>query len=125
MSVKTAVRIVSGTLVVLALSLVVGAHTKLEKSVPADGATLTAAPSSVELVFNEKPDVKLTKIAVTGPSGKVALGPAHSMSEKSVMTAVTGPLADGKYAVTWQTSGDDGHVVKGAFSFSVKQTTTK
>ena len=125
MKTKTALRFVSVALVTLALSLAAGAHTKVEKTTPADGATLTAAPASVEIVFNEKPDVKLTKITVTGPSGKVKLGPTHSMSEKSVMAAITGPLPDGKYAVAWQTSGDDGHVVKGAFSFSVKQTTTK
>jgi methionine-rich copper-binding protein CopC len=31
-----------------------------------------------------------------------------------------GKLADGQYVVSWQTAGDDGHVSKGDFSFSVK-----
>ena len=121
MSRKNAMRVVSLAVVVFGLSMVAGAHTKLTKSIPADGATV-AALASVELVFNEAADVKLTKIEVAGPSGKVELGPAHSMSPKSVMAIVTGKMEDGKYAVTWQTAGDDGHVVKGEFSFSVKHT---
>jgi methionine-rich copper-binding protein CopC len=112
---------VSLTLVALALSMTTHAHAKLEKTTPADATTLTTAPTSIELVFNEGVDVKLTKIAVTGVSGKVALGPVHSMSEKSVMVAITGTVPDGKYSVAWQTSGDDGHVVKGEFGFMVKQ----
>ena len=64
---------------VLTLTAWAQAHTKLEKSEPADGATLTTPPTSVQLFFNEKPDLKVTKVDITGPSGKVELGPAHSM----------------------------------------------
>jgi methionine-rich copper-binding protein CopC len=112
---------VSLTLLALALSMTVHAHAKLEKTRPADMATLTSAPPSIELVFNEAPDAKLTKIEVTGTSGKVKLGPVRSTSEKSVMAAITGTIPDGKYTVAWRTSGDDGHVVKGEFGFTVKQ----
>lgn len=105
----------------MALTAIVVAHAKLEKATPADGATVAAAPSNVELVFNEALDLKLTKIDVTGPSGKVELGPVHSTAAKSVMARVNAKLEDGKYTVSWQTAGDDGHVVKGEFSFTVKQ----
>lgn len=122
MRLNTAIRFVLLSGVMFALPAVVGAHTKLEKSIPANGAVLTAAPPSVELVFNEAPDVKLTKIEITGPSGKLELGPVHSMAKKSVMATINGKMADGPYHVAWQTAGDDGHVVKGEISFTVKQT---
>lgn len=103
----------------VAVTTLVQAHTHLEKSEPADGATLTAAPTTVQLFFNEKPDLKVSKVEVTGPSGKVALGPAHSMAEKDLMAAITGTLANGKYTVSWQAAGKDGHVAKGEFSFTL------
>jgi methionine-rich copper-binding protein CopC len=105
----------------LALSVWVQAHTKLEKSVPADGATVTTSPTSVQLFFNEKPDLKVTKVEITGPSGKVELGPAHSMAEKDIMADVKGTLGNGKYTVAWQAAGTDGHVRKGEFSFTVQK----
>ena len=97
------------------------AHTKLQKSEPADGATLTAAPTSVQLFFNEKPDPKVSKVTLVGPAGNVELGPAHSMAEKDLMAAVKGALGNGKYTVNWQTAGKDGHVLKGSFSFTVQK----
>lgn len=106
---------------VMTLSASVMAHTKLEKSEPADGATLATAPTMVQLFFNEKPDLKVSKVEVSGPSGKVELGPAHSMADKDIMAAIKGSLGNGKYTVSWQTAGKDGHVRKGTFSFTVQK----
>ena len=103
-----------------ALSVVLVAHMKVEKTEPANGATLTTAPPHVQLWLTEKPDLKVTKVELSGPSGKVTLGPAHTMSEKTLMAAVTGKMPDGKYTVSWQTAGNDGHVQKGSFAFTVK-----
>ena len=63
----------------------------------------------------------MTKVDITGPSGKVELGPAHSMADNDIMAAIKGPLGNGKYTVNWQAAGKDGHVQKGAFSFSVQK----
>jgi methionine-rich copper-binding protein CopC len=35
---------------------------------------------------------------------------------------VDGATPDGTYTVSWQTAGDDGHVQKGDYTFSVRQT---
>jgi methionine-rich copper-binding protein CopC len=107
---------------VLVVTAVAQAHTKLEKSEPADGATLSEAPAMVHLFFNEKPDLKVSKVTVTGPSGNVELGAAHSMADKDIMAGIKGSLPNGKYTVNWQTAGKDGHVIKGAFSFTVRKT---
>jgi methionine-rich copper-binding protein CopC len=97
------------------------AHTKLEKSEPADGATLSSAPAAVQLFFNETPDLKVSKVELAGPSGKVELGPAHSMADKDIMAAIKSPLGNGKYTVSWQAAGKDGHVQKGTISFTVQK----
>ena len=104
-----------------ALTAWMSAHTKLEKSDPADGATVTKAPTMVQLFFNEKPDLKVSKVEITGPSGKVELGPAHSMADKDIMAAIKGTLGNGKYTVNWQAAGSDGHVEKGVLSFTVQK----
>jgi methionine-rich copper-binding protein CopC len=118
---RTIARAVVSALVVLALSTLVQAHTKLEKSDPADGATLTTSPKWVQLFFNEKPDLKVSKVELTGPSGKVELGAAHSMADKDIMSTIDRTLDSGKYTVSWQTAGKDGHVIKGSFSFTVSR----
>lgn len=112
--------IVAILLIAGALSTLVLAHTHLEKTEPADGAALKTAPAHVALWFNEKPDPIVSKIAVAGPSGAVEMGAIHSMSDKSMMSDFKGHLSDGDYVVKWQAAGDDGHVSKGEFKFSVK-----
>lgn len=107
-------------LVSVALSVVLQAHMKVEKTEPANGASLNAPPPHVQLWLTEKPDLKVTKLELEGVSGKIELGPAHMMGDKTLMAAVTGKMADGKYTVNWQTAGNDGHVQKGTFAFTLK-----
>jgi methionine-rich copper-binding protein CopC len=113
-------RTVLAVLIAIAFSALILAHTHLEKTEPVDGATLKAAPAHVELWFNEKPDLTVSKITIGGPAGAVAVGPTHLMSDKSITADVRGQLSDGEYLVSWQAAGDDGHVSKGEFRFSVK-----
>jgi len=101
------------------LSVAVLAHNHLEKTMPTDGASLTTAPDHVELWFAEKPDLAVTKLDAMGPSGMVDLGPVHVIAKDSIGASFKAKLAGGKYVVNWQTAGDDGHVSKGDFSFSV------
>jgi methionine-rich copper-binding protein CopC len=110
-----------GAALALAAVTTVAAHTRLQKSVPASGATVAAPPVSISLVFNEKVDVAASKVVLTGPSGAVALAAPHAMGDTQVMAPITGTLADGSYTVAWQTAGKDGHVVKGQFAFVVKR----
>jgi methionine-rich copper-binding protein CopC len=116
-------RTVIGAVVAIALtagSASVAGHAKLEKSEPAAAATVTTTPAHLQLWFNEKPDLKVTKITLSGPAGQVEVGPAHSKGEKTIMTDITGKMPDGKYSVSWQTAGKDGHVQKGTFAFNLK-----
>jgi methionine-rich copper-binding protein CopC len=96
-------------------------HNKLEKSAPAADEKLAAAPKEIRLWFQEKPEAALTTIAVVGSdSTKVATGKVHTTDDPlSVAAAVTGPMAPGGYFVRWKTSGKDGHVIKGSYSFRI------
>jgi methionine-rich copper-binding protein CopC len=95
------------------------AHNRLLKTEPAAQAALKTAPARVQFWFFEKPDLKITKITVKGPAGAVDVGPAHAVSEKVVAADFKGKLPAGAYTVNWQTAGDDGHVSKGEFGFTV------
>jgi methionine-rich copper-binding protein CopC len=98
------------------------AHAKLEKTQPASGMTVSAPPPQIQLSFDEEVDVKVSKIEMMGPAGKIALGPTHLMGPKSLVAVITGKLADATYTVVWQTAAaDDGHVSKGDFKFTLKQ----
>src|SRR5215510_13927670 len=104
----------------VAVVAVLQAHMKIEKTEPAEGATLAAPPPHLQFFLSEKPDLKVTTVELVGASGKVELGPAHMMGAKTLMAPITGKMADGKYTVNWQTAGDDGHLQKGTFAFTVK-----
>jgi methionine-rich copper-binding protein CopC len=99
---------------------IVSAHMKLEKSEPAQGATVTAPPASVQLFFNEAPDIAVSKLVLVGPTDKAKLVSTHVMG-KSLMATVQGDLPDGSYTIQWQGAGDDGHVQKGEVKFVVKR----
>src|ERR1700674_923484 len=86
------VGIVSIVIVALAFFAVPRAHTKQQKTEPADGAVLSAVPQHVELWFDEKPDVSVSKIELGGapwPRGwrrlhVVVLGETFSPSMKAI-----------------------------------------
>jgi methionine-rich copper-binding protein CopC len=114
--------------VLLALvSLTVGlqAHMRLQKSEPAAGATLTAPPKAVSAHYSQKPDLKVTKLALKGPTGEIKLGAPRMMGDRHLMATVDGEMADGAYTLSWQTAGDDGHVQKGTVAFTLKRRATE
>jgi methionine-rich copper-binding protein CopC len=119
---SASIRLVIVFVVGLMVPALLQAHAKLEKTQPADGATVSVSPPQIQLWFDEEVDVKVSKIEVTGPSGKVAVGPTRLMGPKALVAKVTAAMADAAYTVRWQTAAaDDGHVSKGAFKFIVKQ----
>jgi methionine-rich copper-binding protein CopC len=106
----------------LTLPALLNAHAQLKKTQPAAGETVSTPPAHIQLWFDEEVDVKVSRITVTGPSGKVAVGPTQSMEAKSLMAAISGKMTAATYTVNWQTAAaDDGHVSKGDFKFTLKQ----
>jgi methionine-rich copper-binding protein CopC len=99
------------------------AHMKAAKYEPAADSTVATAPKQVAVWFTQSPDEKLSKLEMSGPSGPVKLTGFHVMaSDKSIMATIDQPLANGRYTVRWQSAGDDGHIQKSQFAFTMRQT---
>ena len=97
-------------------------HAHLERSTPAAGAKLAAAPTALILWFSEKPELAFTQIVLRGAdSSEIALGTLQPVegSPTGVTATIASPLAPGRYTVAWQTAGADGHPSRGRFSFTV------
>ena len=117
-SIRTAALAVAAPLL---LAITLAAHTKVVKTLPAADAT-GAAPAQLQVWFNETPDVKMSKLTLDGPGGAVKVGAVKAAAENSIAASIEGTLGEGKYTASWQTAGKDGHVLKGTFAFTVRQT---
>lgn len=106
------------------LTLVLGtapawAHSRLESSDPASGASLATVPRKVSLTFNEAVQPGFTVITVIGPNGD----DYHSGDITEVDDTVTvgvlplGPA--GGYQIGYRVVSADGHPVSGAIPFTL------
>jgi methionine-rich copper-binding protein CopC len=99
------------------------AHMALSKAAPSDKATVTVAPTQLQLWFTQKPDTKVSRVLLSGAAGEVKLGELKLVDERSLIAPIEGTLADGLYTVAWQSAGDDGHIQKGQVTFTLKRAT--
>ncbi len=109
-----------GAVLLGSLPTPVAAHTGLESSQPSDGETVSEPVSAVSLTFNRP-----VEPAGSGFTVFDAHGIEHrpdSLSSADSQTWVLEfetPLAGGQYEVWWRVAAEDGHVVEGAFGFTV------
>jgi methionine-rich copper-binding protein CopC len=103
----------------LGLSATLGAHMKFDKAEPAPDSSVAAPLKTIQIWFSEAPDLKVSKLDLAGPSGPVKVTGLHAMG-KSLMATVEGTAPAGAYKISWQAAGDDGHVQKGEYAFTVK-----
>ena len=109
--------IVAMTLIACPVTQAAWAHAHLEKSTPADGSTLNAAPATVEMTVSEP--ARLTALWIQRDQE-----PRQAM--KDLPTTASGrlgvslpPLTPGTYVVTWRVIAADGHVTSGVLHFTV------
>lgn len=114
-------RLVTVTLVLfMGIAWFALAHMRVNKTAPEDGSTIAKAPNAIQVWFTQNPDSAVSKMSMSGPSGEVDLY-VHLGGNKSLMGMVqTQNLGDGNYTVNWQTAGDDGHIQKGDYTFTVE-----
>ncbi|HKS48722.1 MAG TPA: copper resistance CopC family protein [Amycolatopsis sp.] len=95
------------------------AHTELDSSDPAEGASLAAAPTQVRLKFAEAVTLPADPILVTGPGGaKWTVGKASTAGPVvSAPVEATGPA--GPYVLDYTVISDDGDQVKGTVHFTL------
>ncbi|MEP6618777.1 MAG: CopD family protein [bacterium] len=123
---RTGVRFALTLVVTLAALLgrpgVALAHARLKSSAPANGEVVSIVPALLRLDFTESPELALTSVEIRGADGRlIPLGPLQFApdSHRAIVAQLRGALAAGGYVVTWQVVGDDGHPVRGTFSFAV------
>jgi|HubBroStandDraft_2_1064218.scaffolds.fasta_scaffold167935_2 methionine-rich copper-binding protein CopC len=93
-------------------------HAKLLSTVPAMGEQLSVAPKQMTLEFNEAVQIGVLKLSADGKDIPIELD--HGRAGASRVTVTLPPLAPGTYRVQWSAlTVDDGHVVKGTFSFVI------
>lgn len=97
-------------------------HAALVKSSPANGASLTKAPTVIRAWFNEELVVKGSTMRLLGAHQmSVATGGVDaSVSKHDVMKITPPALKSGAYVVQWTAiSADDNETRKGSFKFTV------
>lgn len=100
------------------------AHARLVSSNPSNGATLSAPPDRIILVFSEelKPDGNLITVTDAGgrqvDRGDTALD-LNDAKRATLTVSLQSGLGNGAYTVQWRNVSSDGHSDRGQISFSV------
>lgn len=113
---------VFATVALLGAATLAWTHTKLIGSIPGADATIDASPRVVLLTFSEDAEPRLTTVRIARAGGDtIALTGVRATNQPahSIVADVPAALADGSYVVIWETAGDDGHPVRGAFGFTI------
>ncbi len=110
-------------LLTLAVPAAVFAHAYLASSAPAADSVVRAPVTEVHLTFSEALELRYTGVTILGADGTEipadAIRPVPG-SRRDFVAALAAPLGAGAYTVRWRTAGADGHVVQGAFGFTVE-----
>ena|SRR5579871_5519749 len=93
------------------------AHAHLEQTVPANGATLQAAPHEFRLRFAEP--VRLTALSLQKEQGEAQKLPLPGSNALREFAFPAPALTAGHYQLIWRALSDDGHVMPGKLSFTI------
>ena len=94
------------------------AHTYLDTTNPADGATVTENLTTIDLTFEGKIEEGSTFKVLASDGEEMAI---HSISiNNGVLSGIMlDPLPNDTYTIEWETISEDGHPLDGSFSFTV------
>ena len=107
-------------LLIAVAAAAVSAHMAVSKTMPEADAILSTSPAEVQVWFTQAPDPAVSRLALDGASGEIALSELDIRDDRSLRAAVPSRLASGSYTVRWRAAGDDGHTQRGEFSFTVR-----
>jgi methionine-rich copper-binding protein CopC len=95
------------------------AHTALDYTLPTDGATIGEPVGEVTVAFTEAVTLVGNGFEVRDPQGNIVEPFAVTDDDTVFRLQLDPPLAGGAVGVRYEVTSDDGHVVSGAFSFTV------
>lgn len=104
------------------ISVAACAHAKLQNAIPAAGTIIEAAPKEISLQFSEKLEAAFSAVKLTDRAGQnVGVAKSHlDPAKPSVLRLALPALKPGTYAVHWGVVGQDGHRLKGEYTFTIK-----
>lgn len=95
------------------------AHSTARTGVPADGATLAAAPETLRLEFTGP--MRITVLKLVGPGGEVPVARTDGMKPVTTLEATPdGAMIPGDYRIEWRGMGADGHIMEGSTRFTLR-----
>lgn len=95
------------------------AHSPLEATAPAHQATLAGVPNEIVMRFDG--NIRLTRVTLTHAAQEADLDLTGFDGFVSNYTIPMPSMGAGAYFIEWRGLGDDGHPMKGSFSFTVKE----
>ena len=95
------------------------AHAKMSKSSPAQGASVKAGLSEIQIGFSKPVRVMLVKVKNTDGKADVRAEFKPSKVFKTKFPFTVTPLAVGAHVVNWTSIAKDGHVMEGELLFKV------
>lgn len=96
------------------------AHAGVTGTNPLDGEMLTTAPQQVEVEFSERLINAGAALVVTGPDGSVVSEAKPAIKGRAMIARINGAPGPGEYSVAYRVVSEDGHAVKGRFTFFVE-----
>lgn len=98
------------------------AHAVVERTMPASGSVISAAPDNVIIYFDAELEPFFSKVIVKDAKGeKVSVGDGElARDSRKILTTKLSATGRGTYHVYWNVVSHDGHRAKGDFGFTVK-----
>lgn len=115
--------ILSILLIVLAAAPAL-AHVELSSSDPSDGATVTAAPETIELLFSTEAEPAGDGIALVDANGAALVATVDQVAVDRIVVTPQAPLENGAYGITWTMKAGDAHPKSGSLAFRVDDPAT-
>ena len=105
----------------LALPAAAWAHAALLHTVPSASGTVNTSPPNVQLTYSEAVEPRFAIVSVTDAAGhqQTAGPPERSPTNADTLVVPLKKLDEGWYLVWWRVISEDGHPVRGAFTFAV------
>ena len=103
-------------------TVTVARHITLEASLPEDDQTVEGDVTEVRLFFSDAPLMRGASIRVVNSSRRLVRSTppeADADDPKQLSVQLDPALPAGRYVVQWRCIADDGHVMRGDFTFEV------
>lgn len=95
------------------------AHTELDFTLPAEGTTVGEPVSLITIGFTQPVTLVGNGFEVLDPQGNVVMPFPVTDDDMVFRLPFDPPLAGGVVGVRWAVTSQDGHVIEGAFTFTV------